>query len=50
MIDRHSASLNWYQATICDPLSFLFSLPWEWSSDICGFLLWGALSDERMGL
>jgi hypothetical protein len=48
--DGQSASLSWYQATICDLLQIFLSLPQTLSTDICGLLLWCALSDERPDL
>jgi hypothetical protein len=48
--DGQSPSLSWYQASIWDPRPVFLSLPWNIFADIWGFLLLGALSDERTGL
>jgi hypothetical protein len=48
--DGQSASLSWYEATLWDPQPVFLSPPQKLTTYICGFLVWGALSDERMNL
>jgi hypothetical protein len=50
MNDGQSASLSWYQATICEPRPISLSLLGGLPSDICWFFSMDALSYERMGL
>jgi hypothetical protein len=48
--DGQSASLFWYQATIWDSQPIILSLLLKLSTDIFIFLVWCALSEERMDL
>jgi hypothetical protein len=43
--DGQSASLSWYQAPLWNSWPDIFSV-----LTVAGFLMWGALSDERTGL